>query len=286
MNEFKKMKNDPCWDNYKMVGTKKKNGKTVPNCVPEENQIDEAVGTKVSHPSHGTGKIVKWDRSAGTVTVSYGMGDYGRRTVTHDRHDVKKLAKNFPKSWGKATQSSVSEERKGLWHNIHAKRKRGERPAKPGEKGYPKTLDIDEAGPFSYGAKKPRKGTVAYNAMMKRKEQEKNSKLIEPKDQMIGNARVKTQKKDMAEARGEDSKGHYRSTESGAGMTKKGVEAHRRANPGSKLQTAVTGKVKPGSKDANRRKSFCARMSGMKGPMKDEKGRPTRKAMSLRRWRC
>jgi len=150
----------------------------------------------------------------------------------------------------------------------------------------PKTLDIDEAGPFSYGAKKPRKGTVAYNAMMKRKEQEKNSKLIEPKDQMIGNARVKTQKKDMAEARGEDSKGHYRSTESGAGMTKKGVEAHRRANPGSKLQTAVTGKVKPGSKDANRRKSFCARMSGMKGPMKDEKGRPTRKAMSLRRWRC
>tara|TARA_B100001996_G_C18492566_1_gene528222 strand:- start:251 stop:700 length:450 start_codon:yes stop_codon:yes gene_type:complete len=34
---------------------------------------------------------------------------------------------------------------KGLWHNIHAKRKRGEKPAKPGEKGYPKTLDIDEA---------------------------------------------------------------------------------------------------------------------------------------------
>ena len=34
---------------------------------------------------------------------------------------------------------------KGLWHNIHAKRKRGEKPTKPGEKGYPKTLDIDEA---------------------------------------------------------------------------------------------------------------------------------------------
>ena len=90
----------------------------------------------------------------------------------------------------------------------------------------------------------------------------------------------------FTEARGEDAKGHYRSTEGGAGMTQAGVKAHRRANPGSKLQTAVTGKVKPGSKDAGRRKSFCARMSGMKGPMKDEKGRPTRKAMSLRRWKC
>ena len=90
----------------------------------------------------------------------------------------------------------------------------------------------------------------------------------------------------QSEARGADSKGHFRSTDSGAGMTAKGVAAHRRKNPGSKLQTAVTGKVKPGSKDAKRRKSFCARMSGMKGPMKDEKGRPTRKAMSLRRWKC
>ena len=80
--------------------------------------------------------------------------------------------------------------------------------------------------------------------------------------------------------------GNYRSTKSGAGMTAKGVAAYRRANPGSKLKTAVTGKVKPGSTAAKRRKSFCARMKGMPGPMKDSKGRPTRKAMSLRRWRC
>ncbi len=87
------------------------------------------------------------------------------------------------------------------------------------------------------------------------------------------------------EARGEDSKGHFRSTESGAGMTAKGVAAYNKKTGGN-LKTAVTGKVKPGSKAAGRRKSFCARMSGMKGPMKDEKGRPTRKAMSLRRWKC
>jgi|TARA_R100001463_G_scaffold63172_7_gene116166 hypothetical protein len=70
------------------------------------------------------------------------------------------------------------------------------------------------------------------------------------------------------------------------GLNKKGVASYRRANPGSKLKMAVTGKVKKGSKSAKRRKSFCARMSGMKGPLKDSKGRPTRKALALRKWKC
>ena len=79
---------------------------------------------------------------------------------------------------------------------------------------------------------------------------------------------------------------NFRTTKEGAGMTAAGVAKYRAANPGSKLKTAVTGNVKPGSKAAARRKSFCARMKGMPGPMKDSKGRPTRKAMSLRRWKC
>ncbi len=73
------------------------------------------------------------------------------------------------------------------------------------------------------------------------------------------------------------------------GLNAKGVASYRKENPGSKLQTAVTtkpSKIKAGSKDAKRRKSFCARMSGVKGPMKDEKGRPTRKALALRKWNC
>ena len=57
-------------------------------------------------------------------------------------------------------------------------------------------------------------------------------------------------------------KKNFRPTKSGAGMTEAGVRAYRRKNPGSKLQTAVTGKVKKGSKDAKRRKSFCARSAG------------------------
>ena len=71
--------------------------------------------------------------------------------------------------------------------------------------------------------------------------------------------------------------GHKRPTKKGAGMTAKGVKAFRARNPGSKLKTAVTGKVKPGSKDAGRRKSFCARSKGWTG----ERGRAAR-----RRWKC
>lgn len=73
------------------------------------------------------------------------------------------------------------------------------------------------------------------------------------------------------------------------GLNRKGIASYRRENPGSKLSMAVTtppSKLKKGSKAANRRKSFCARMGGMPGPMKDEKGRPTRKALSLRKWNC
>ena len=73
------------------------------------------------------------------------------------------------------------------------------------------------------------------------------------------------------------------------GLNRKGVASYRRENPGSKLKTAVTtepSKLKPGSKPAKRRKSFCARMSGMQGPMKKPNGEPTRKALSLRKWNC
>jgi hypothetical protein len=73
------------------------------------------------------------------------------------------------------------------------------------------------------------------------------------------------------------------------GLNRKGVASYRRANPGSKLKMAVTtkpSKLKPGSKAANRRKSFCARMSGVKGPARKPNGEPTRKTLALRKWNC
>ena len=68
------------------------------------------------------------------------------------------------------------------------------------------------------------------------------------------------------------------------GLTAKGRAKYNRATGGN-LQAPVTEK-NPTGKRAARRKSFCARMEGMPGPLKNKKGRPTRKALALKRWRC
>jgi hypothetical protein len=76
------------------------------------------------------------------------------------------------------------------------------------------------------------------------------------------------------------------------GLNQKGVESYRRENPGSKLQTAVTtkpSKLKAGSKAANRRKSFCARMGGMKRRLtsaKTARDPDSRINKALRKWNC
>ena len=143
---------DKCWDGYKAKGTKKKDGKEVPNCVKE--------GTK-----------------------------------------------------------------KGLWDNIHAKRKRGEKPAKPGDKDYPKTLNVEEGAAWTKKSGKNKSG----------------------------------------------------------GLNEKGRKSYERENPGSDLKA-------PSKKVGNpRRKSFCARMSGMKKKLTSAKTAndpDSRINKSLRAWNC
>ena len=81
--------------------------------------------------------------------------------------------------------------------------------------------------------------------------------------------------------------GHKRPTKKGAGLTKKGVEKYKRQNPGSNLKPAVTGKVKPGSKAAKRRKSYCARSAGqMKKFPKAAKNPNSRLRQARKRWKC
>ena len=90
---------------------------------------------------------------------------------------------------------------------------------------------------------------------------------------------------ELDEAATADAKGYKSAT---GGLTQKGRDAYNRAH-GSNLKAPVTtppSKLKPGSKSANRRKSFCARMSGVDGPMKKPNGEPPRKALALRKWNC
>ena len=83
-------------------------------------------------------------------------------------------------------------------------------------------------------------------------------------------------------------KKNFRSTESGAGMTKAGVAAYRRANPGSKLKTAVTGKVKKGSASAKRRSSYCSRSKGQMKMHNINCSKTPKKRIcaARRRWKC
>ena len=91
----------------------------------------------------------------------------------------------------------------------------------------------------------------------------------------------------MADNQPKKNKKNFRPTKSGAGMTRAGVKKYRSMNPGSKLKTAVTGKVKPGSKSAKRRKSYCARSAGqMKKFPKAAANPKSRLRQARKRWKC
>ncbi len=274
---------EACWDSHRQVGYKMKGGKRVPNCVPKNEETDD-----------GHTKKVKQDPTVadepGTQPAKY----YKGLSKSEKEARAKHFAKGGSESPAPGDKDAKTKESK---HTKKFKQMYGEENLEEKVEGL---KSKSEKSGISYGILKKvydrgmaawkgghRPGTTPQQWAFARV----NSFITKGKGTWGGAdsdlaGKVRKEQLEVDEARGEDGKGHFRSTEGGAGMTAKGVAAYRKKNPGSKLQTAVTGKVKAGSKDAGRRKSFCARMSGMKGPMKDEKGRPTRKAMSLKRWKC
>ena len=172
----------------------------------------------------------------------------------------------------------LDEGKRGLWDNIHAKRKRikagsGERMRKPGSKGAPTAADFKAAN---------EEVEAQFDLIEEVIEELAIAEGVD--SELVWETLTFVTDEELLEY-AIDKKGHKSST---GGLTQKGVDAYN-AKTGGNLQTAVTtppSKLKPGSKAANRRKSFCARMGGVKGPMKDDKGRPTRKALALRKWNC
>lgn len=174
------------------------------------------------------------------------------------------------------------EEGRGLWDNIHAKRKRikagsGERMRKPGSKGAPTEADFKAASESVEISPDEQ-----FDIIEEYVDQVAKNNKVDP--EVIWESLEEFDDSQLFEY-AIDAKGHKSST---GGLTQKGVDAYNRETGGN-MQTAVTtppSKLKPGSKAAKRRKSFCSRMSAVKGPMKDEKGRPTRKALALKKWNC
>jgi len=95
--------------------------------------------------------------------------------------------------------------------------------------------------------------------------------------------RAAVSKKEGGDVRLSVSKGEKLPVSRGAGLTEKGRQKVNRETGSNLKPPAPHPKTKA---DEGRKASFCARMSGMPGPAKDEKGRPTRKAASLKRWNC
>jgi hypothetical protein len=228
--------------------------------------------------------------------------------------------KNF-KQVREETQSVTEGDRPGLWDNIHAKRKRikagsGERMRKPGSKGAPSAQDFKDASESVTEAKKGKiKGAdgkacwdgYRYNGTtngkddcVKVEEAEELFDLIEDviediaKENNVDSDVIWEDLKDISDEdlfevaawqrkEGKNPEG---------GLNAKGVASYRRENPGSKLQMAVTtkpSKLKPGSKAANRRKSFCARMGGMKKRLtsaETARDPDSRINKALRKWNC
>ena len=164
----------------------------------------------------------------------------------------------------------MDKKRPGLWANIHAKRERikhgsGEHMRKPGSEGAPTSDALKKSQTEEHSTFDVIKRVIEENLY-----------------ECNGNCTC-----DMDE---DWQAAKYKNPE--GGLTKSGVMAYRREHPGSKLKTAVTtkpSKLKPGSKAANRRKSFCARMSGMKKRLTSAKTAhdpDSRINKSLRKWNC
>jgi len=197
----------------------------------------------------------------------------------------------------------IQEGERGLWDNIHAKQKRikagsGEKMRKPGSEGAPTAAAL-KASQTNEAANMAQQAAIAI-AMEKAGKKPKNEE-VEAQFDLIEEAieqlafdnnvdsefiweRLESLTDEELLEYAVDAKGYKSST---GGLTQKGRDAYN--SKGAHLKAPVTtspSKLKAGSKAANRRKSFCARMGGMEGSMKKPNGEPSRKALALRKWNC
>ena len=161
--------------------------------------------------------------------------------------------------------------KKGLWDNIHAKRKRGEKPAKPGDKDYPETLNVESL-------KQARKNVGAdkcWDGYKAKGTKKKGGKVV-----------PNCVKETTSDWRSEVEEGAAWTKKSGkspsGGLNEKGRKSYERENPGSDLKA-------PQPEGGSRKKSFCARMGGMKKKLTSSKTAndpDSRINKSLRKWKC
>jgi hypothetical protein len=232
---------EACWDTHEQRGMKKKGGKMVPNCVPKGSMKKEEV----------TGGILVQD-----------AGDFKPREI-----ESVDIIKADPIKGGQLQELVRTKIQTGNMYQVIF-----------GWRGKMMMVKL-----FFPDASVPNRQKVAdaLNKMYPGSQLRSYSHSIVDYDDPYINVGEETNYNEIEEdMTGMSQKsGDKRSTDSGAGMTAKGVAKYNRRTGGN-LKTAVTtppSKLKPGSKAAGRRKSFCARSKSWKG----ERGLAAR-----RRWNC
>jgi len=306
---------EACWKGYKQVGMKKKGKKMVPNCVPEEVELDEMIAlaapivrgvSAVSRIGQGVAKVSQAVKSgaqavkSGIKKVGSGVEDATKIAgeIKKQPLDTKKPQSGLKKELKKAGQTAKSavkttiggftsmyEPREeyimeknvptnpSLWSKAKAQA-RAKFDVYPSAyaNGWAAKWYKSKGGGWKKSAKESYDGTRELLSFSNFRQISNNS--FSNAEEIVNEVAAWQRKE------GKNKEG---------GLNEKGRKSYERENPGSDLKAPVTtppSKLDPDSKAAKRRKSFCARMGGNPGPMKDEKGRPTRKALSLRKWNC
>jgi len=259
---------DPCWTGYKQVGMKKKGGKKVPNCVPEHTGI---VG-KILEQIAGEEELQTLEEKNVPTNPALWSKMKSRAKA---KFDV------YPSAYANGWAAKEYKKAGGGWKSVSEETELEEAvriPAKTGNlihimltwKGkyyslkmffpqvsVPSRKDVQDQIEKIYPGSKVQSYHVA--------EYQPGEPIVYTEDWQKVNKQDKTD-----------------------GMSPAAVKAYRRENPGSKLKTAVTGNPKPGSKDANRKKSFCSRSAGQRDMHNIDCSKTPDKPIckARRRWKC
>ena len=265
-------KSEECWDGYKQEGMKKKGKKMVPNCVP----VKEETGMVRYCPKCQKDETQSECRYGPKFWAMYSTPSI--LTTNQMKYDP-----NRPHPANEEKDHEYSMARSELSAVMNAARRLKKKMKGEGnieawvQSKITKAADyLDSAADYVDSGEMKVESVTIQDA--------NGNDYIEFID-LIKPEKIKTFNQFVTEASAAWQRKEGKNPE--GGLNAKG-RASAKAQ-GHNLKPPVTtppSKLDPDSKSAKRRKSFCARMGGMPGPMKDEKGRPTRKALSLRKWNC
>ena len=172
-----------CWKGYKLAGTKKKGGKTVDNCVKEakkdcvkaDKKTMHNCAKKVCSEQWGVGECIYGQHAIPDAEGNVAWYDVMFEHGIEKGVDVSTLDVLEEGSHGEHVEHQGEDlsEKKGLWDNIHAKRKRGEKPAKKGDKDYPKTLNVE-----GYGMGEVDQKVGAVTAIPKKEQEDARARIL------------------------------------------------------------------------------------------------------------